>query len=369
MDRAVRSHHPADARLDPAVAGPRGGAGRRARAIALPAGCWWPRPRRSWRPWPARPRSSARRACRWSCWAQGDLRRLAPYLSPRMVGAAFCPIEGKANPLAVAPAFARAARPVRHGARAGPRDRVLAIDRDGRGFMATTDRGRSPPAGSSIAPARRPAGSPPWWGSTLAIEGHPIQVNVTEPVAPLIPHLVYLAGERLTLKQARSGALLIGGGWPAKTRPRQRPMPSITPRCRANLQAALHVCRHCARCSCCAPGPRWSTGPKTGARSWASCRACPASISACFPGSASAPARSPRAVVADVILGRRARGRHRRFRRRLAAGNHAGIELSDWVARLCGRSRPDAAARVWAGLRPPSSAGCASPGGNGARNI
>ncbi len=43
------------------------------------------------------------------------LHRTAPYLSPDAVGGAFCPEEGKANPLLVAPAFAAAARA--HGAR------------------------------------------------------------------------------------------------------------------------------------------------------------------------------------------------------------------------------------------------------------
>jgi glycine/D-amino acid oxidase-like deaminating enzyme len=52
-------------------------------------------------------------------------------------------------------------------------------------------------------------------GLALAVEGYPIQVNVTEPVVPLVEHLVYSAGDRLTLKQTRRGAFLIGGGWPA----------------------------------------------------------------------------------------------------------------------------------------------------------
>ena len=53
-------------------------------------------------------------------------------------------------------------------------------------------------------------------GIELPLQGFTIQVNVTEPVAPLVRHLVYSAGRRLTLKQARSGALLIGGGYPAR---------------------------------------------------------------------------------------------------------------------------------------------------------
>ena len=51
------------------------------------------------------------------------------------------------------------------------------------------------------------------------MEGHPIQVNVTEAAAPLVRHLLYFAGEKLTLKQTRLGALLIGGGWPRAARP------------------------------------------------------------------------------------------------------------------------------------------------------
>ena len=35
-------------------------------------------------------------------------------------------------------------------------------------------------------------------------------------MAPLIPHLVYYTGEKLTLKQNAVGSLLIGGGWPAR---------------------------------------------------------------------------------------------------------------------------------------------------------
>ena len=41
-------------------------------------------------------------------------------------------------------------------------------------------------------------------------------VSATEPAPPLVEHLVYFAGGRLTLKQARRGTLLIGGGWPAR---------------------------------------------------------------------------------------------------------------------------------------------------------
>jgi glycine/D-amino acid oxidase-like deaminating enzyme len=52
----------------------------------------------------------------------------------------------------------------------------------------------------------------------VAVSGEPIQASVTEAVAPMIGHLIYYAGAPLTLKQARAGSILIGGGWPARLR-------------------------------------------------------------------------------------------------------------------------------------------------------
>jgi sarcosine oxidase, subunit beta len=73
-------------------------------------------------------------------------------------------------------------------------------------------------------------------GTPLAIEAVPIQVSVTEPAAPLVPHLVYCAGQKLTLKQSRHGSLLIGGGWDAALDDQGRPQ--VDP---ANLAANLRV--------------------------------------------------------------------------------------------------------------------------------
>jgi glycine/D-amino acid oxidase-like deaminating enzyme len=145
---------------------------------------------------------------------RSDLQRLAPYASPRMLGGAFCPTEGKANPLKATPAFARAAQ--KHGARFLDRTALLGLTPEGNGYRAETSAGpilARRVVNSAGAEAGRVAGM---LGLELPIEGHPIQVNVTEPVEPFIPHLVYFAGEKLTLKQAKNGSLLIGGGWPAR---------------------------------------------------------------------------------------------------------------------------------------------------------
>ncbi len=145
---------------------------------------------------------------------RAGLGNLAPYAAASMVGAAFCPIEGKANPLKATPAYVRAAE--KHGARFLNRMDVTAIVPEAGGYRVETSAG--PIRAKRVincagAQAGRIAG---FLGIELPIEGHPIQVNVTEPVAPFIPHLVYSAGEKLTLKQAKNGSLLIGGGWPAR---------------------------------------------------------------------------------------------------------------------------------------------------------
>ena len=65
-----------------------------------------------------------------------DLRDIAPYVSSRAVGAGYCPVEGKANPLVAAPAFADAARAA--GADIRERSEVTDIRRTGSGFPART---------------------------------------------------------------------------------------------------------------------------------------------------------------------------------------------------------------------------------------
>jgi glycine/D-amino acid oxidase-like deaminating enzyme len=168
-----------------------------------------------------------------------DLRQVAPYLSERMVGGAFCPTEGKANPLKVTPAFAQAAR--RHGARLFANTMLTGLASERNGYLARTSRG-TVRAGRIVDCAGAEAGRvSAMLGVPLPIEGHPIQVNVTEPVEPLVKHLVYFAGEKLTLKQARNGSFLIGGGWPARwSAAGDRPV--VNPdSLRANLQIALTV--------------------------------------------------------------------------------------------------------------------------------
>jgi sarcosine oxidase, subunit beta len=169
--------------------------------------------------------------------SESDLRRVAPYISDAMVGGAFCPIEGEANSLVVAPALAAAAS--RRGAEILIKTDILALSKGSGRFVAETSNGRIEAdrvvncAGAEAASVGRLV------GVELPVFGEPIQVNVTEPTAPLVRHLVYYAGDRLTLKQSKRGALIIGGGWPAQYDAAGRL--TLRPE---SLKNNLRVCRH-----------------------------------------------------------------------------------------------------------------------------
>ena len=170
---------------------------------------------------------------------RAELRRRAPYVSESMIGGAFCPDEGKANPLKATPAFAAAAE--RHGARILRQTEVLGIEQEGSGFRVRTpahDIAASRVVNCAGADAGRVAAMV---GLSLPIEGHPIQVTVTEPAEPLVPHLVYAAGAKLTLKQMKNGTCLIGGGWPATRRASDGRLAINLRSLRDNMRIALAV--------------------------------------------------------------------------------------------------------------------------------
>jgi glycine/D-amino acid oxidase-like deaminating enzyme len=154
---------------------------------------------------------------------EAGIRRLAPYVSSRVIGGLFCPAEGKANPLAATPALARAA--IAAGARLLAPARLDRLRRGADGFQVETDAGSIVARRVVNAAGAEAARVSAMLGLDLPIEAHPIQVNVTEPAAPIIRHLVYHAVERLSLKQARNGGVLIGGGWPSRRRADGRLVP------------------------------------------------------------------------------------------------------------------------------------------------
>ncbi|PWJ17039.1 NAD(P)/FAD-dependent oxidoreductase [Jannaschia seohaensis] len=145
-----------------------------------------------------------------------QLRELAPYLAPDAIGGGFCAEEGKANPLLVTPALAGAV--TRAGARVLTGTRVTGLAPVQGGFVLATDKG--PIACERVVNAAGAAAGRigEMVGTPLAIGGFPLQVTVTEPVGPIVPHLVYSAAGKLSLKQLANGGCVIGGGWAAQER-------------------------------------------------------------------------------------------------------------------------------------------------------
>ena len=167
-----------------------------------------------------------------------ELHDIAPYISKKMVGGSISPIEGKANPLLLAPAYGEAAK--RHGAKIFTKHKVLQITREGSQYLLQTNAGAFH-AKKVIICAN--AGIPMLGngiGVSIPIDDAPVQVSVTEQVEKFVHHLVYFTSEKLTFKQANSGSLLIGGGWPARYNASGTPI--LNPdSLRRNLRVALKV--------------------------------------------------------------------------------------------------------------------------------
>lgn len=151
---------------------------------------------------------------------RAEIERIAPYLSERVIAAAFCPLEGKADARTAAPALARAA--LRLGADIQTRREAVALSRQGgRWQVSLQDR----QGGSAeVVTAEAVVLAAGVWttrlgqmmGAHLPTIPLALTMTVTLRIPKIIPHLVQHAGGKLSLKQALDGNILIGGGWPAR---------------------------------------------------------------------------------------------------------------------------------------------------------
>ncbi|RVT81511.1 FAD-binding oxidoreductase [Rhodobacteraceae bacterium CCMM004] len=137
---------------------------------------------------------------------RGALDRIAPYLGPGLVGAELCRDEGKINPLV---ANARMTTRLEALRVRRVRDRIVSVTAE---QAEGTD--RYPARAVLVAAA---------WGSgallpmlAMPTPPEPLHMNITEAGDYRIRHLVQHAERSITLKQFRSGQVVIGGGWPAE---------------------------------------------------------------------------------------------------------------------------------------------------------
>jgi D-hydroxyproline dehydrogenase subunit alpha len=168
-----------------------------------------------------------------------ELRQLEPGVGDSAIAAEWCPGEGKINPLRGT--YAVVARATALGARFRRGSSVQAIERAGVGYRVTTSRGE-------IRCRRIVNAAGPWAaeiaamvGIRIPVRGAPLQMIVTEPTAPTLTRLVAHASRHLTLKQAGSGAFMIGGGWTAGLDETQKLSRALRSSVEGNLWVASRV--------------------------------------------------------------------------------------------------------------------------------
>lgn len=143
------------------------------------------------------------------------VRALVPHVSEDIVAGAWCPGEGKINPLPATLALARAARAA--GAEIETLARVTGLCDDTGGYRIDTARGAISASRVIIAAGGWSSELGRHLGVELPIRGAPLQMLVTEPAPPLLPCLLAHADRHLTMKQGANGTVLIGGAWTAET--------------------------------------------------------------------------------------------------------------------------------------------------------
>jgi sarcosine oxidase, subunit beta len=145
---------------------------------------------------------------------QSVLRKLAPALAPNVIAAAYTPRDGQADPRATTSAFASAA--VRAGATYN-RTYVDGIALDGERVAGVVVKGTAHAAATTVLAA----GS---WsvrlartiGLNLPIRLRAYQMLLSMPQRPALEPTITATNRALSLKQLRSGAFMIGGGWPGQ---------------------------------------------------------------------------------------------------------------------------------------------------------
>ncbi|MFN2329378.1 MAG: NAD(P)/FAD-dependent oxidoreductase [Chromatocurvus sp.] len=142
------------------------------------------------------------------------LERIAPWLGPQIIGAELCHDEGKLNPLT---ANIRLRAVARHLGVSFVRDHIMAVSAGAE--VQLQGESESYRADQVILAAAWGAGDlVGGLGLALPSRAEPLHMNITEPAAAGIDHLIQHAERSITLKQLQSGQIVIGGGWPAQSR-------------------------------------------------------------------------------------------------------------------------------------------------------
>lgn len=143
---------------------------------------------------------------------QREAQAMVPALSNAAVGAIYSPQDGYAASRVVPVALARAA--AGHGAVVLPFHPVRSIERCSQRFAAQV--------GEFVVEADIVVNAAGAWvgqiaamlGVLIPVEPDVLQVHVTDPIPPLLPHVYGHARKNLTIKQFKEGNVVVGGGRP-----------------------------------------------------------------------------------------------------------------------------------------------------------
>jgi sarcosine oxidase subunit beta len=143
-------------------------------------------------------------------------RRIAPGIAPGTLGGAYCAIDGQADAMATARAFASAARRLGALVEEGVGARGLVVERARIVAVERTDGARVACETAIVTVGAWTAALLAGVGVRLDVETRPLQMLLTEPAPASLRPVVSAFDRRLSLKQLDEGAYLIGGGWPAR---------------------------------------------------------------------------------------------------------------------------------------------------------
>jgi glycine/D-amino acid oxidase-like deaminating enzyme len=142
------------------------------------------------------------------------LDAIAPWLGPQIIGAELCRDEGKLNPLVANIRLRAVARSL---GVVFVQDHIRSISADDR-VSLLGDKGSYCAEQLIVAAAWGSGELAKSLGLKLPSLAEPLHMNITEPAAAGIDHLIQHAERSITLKQLKSGQIVIGGGWPAQSR-------------------------------------------------------------------------------------------------------------------------------------------------------
>ncbi len=182
------------------------------------------------------------------------IKALAPGVSDRMIAAAWCPGEGKINPLLGTPAIANAARA--KGARFVEGVAITGLSETAPGYAVTTSAGTIRARRLILAAGGWTGALGAMLGVPLPIHGAPLQMVVTETAPPLASCLLAHCDRHLTMKQATAGNLIIGGAWSAAADPRRAAPASCAKASKGTCGSPSVFYRALQACMFCDPGPR-----------------------------------------------------------------------------------------------------------------